>query len=248
MSAQPIPKEGISHIDFLSVKVLYSNSVGITIMVGSEKYLFSGQPISLIERSKYFETVFSKIDFRFSPIAIFDDSEITSNLLAFTSIWSYINGALEIHETFKGHNYTELIQMLPYIEEFSIKSKAFYDAYLSTITGFSNYDNYEVGLMRSATPRLIIELDTFFENDRTLANYWKQKLATGLANLEGPNTNLASISIKPIENKMPGSCEIIPLSNAPVGVSNNPNLIYIPTLRSPSKFVNYGVFPNKNNF
>ena len=239
MSLQLIPKEAISYEKLLSVNILYSNSVGITIIIGAEKYMCTGQPVSLTSRSLYFETLFQKIDFRFTPIAIFDDSEITSSLKSFVSIWSYINGAIESHDAFKGHNYTELIQMLPYIEEFRIKSKTFYDTYLSSITGFSNYDNYEVNLMRGATPRLILQLDNFFSDDKVLANFWKQKLATGLANLEGPNTNLASISIKPIENKMP-DCNTMPITNPQSNTSRSPGLVYIPTLKTPSRFENFG--------
>ncbi len=219
MSKLGIPETEISNYSLLSVQILYSNVVGIPITVGSEGITLTGQPISLVDKSDYFRTAFQKIDFRYSPLAIFDQFTLNGNFKAFTSIWNYVNGATEIYETLRNLNYTTLIQMLPFITEFKIRSKSFYDTYLKLVTGFSSYDNYEVSLMRSATPKLIIELDNFFAEDRTLSNYWKQKLATGLANLEGPNPNLANISIKPIENKME-TCNIL-----------SPIPTYIPTMK-----------------
>ena len=253
--AQKIPSDQISNSDIFSVNLLYTNTVGIPIIVGIEQYLLTGQPVSLINKSSYFENVFNAVDFRFGPIAIFEDSQISGNLKAFTGVWNYINGALDSFDTFKKLSYPELIQMLPFITEFRIKSKEFYDSYLKALTGFSNYTAYDVGLMRSTIPKLIIDLDDFFDEDRSLSNYWKQKLALGLANLEGPNSSLASISINPIKEKE----QCIPKYNSqpsgnyqrkkPNYIGPEENIVYVPTLKSPSNFVSYTKIPEtKNNF
>src|SRR5438132_9069875 len=93
--AQKIPSSEISGYDTFSVNLLYTNTVGIPIIVGKEQFLLTGQPVSLINKSAYFENVFSQVDFRYGPIAIFEDSEISGNLKAFTGVWNYINGALD---------------------------------------------------------------------------------------------------------------------------------------------------------
>jgi hypothetical protein len=212
MSNLGIPESEISNYDLLAVQILYSNAVGIPITVGIESIILTAQPVVLVARSRYFKNLFEKIDFRYTSLVIFDQ---------FTAIWNYVNGATDIYDTFRNLKYSELIAMLPFITEFQIISKAFYDTYLKAVTGFSNYDNYEVSLMRSSTPKLIIELDNFFGEDRTLSNYWKQKLAIGLSNLEGANTNLANISIKPMQQNSEVVCGLKP---------STPN--YIPTIRS----------------
>lgn len=211
----------ISNYDSISVKILYSNIVGTPITVGSEAVILTGQPVSLTARSGYFETLFQKIDFRYSSLAIFDQFSLNGNFKIFTAIWNYVNGATEVYHTFKDFNYTQLIQMLPFITEFQIKHKEFYDVYLRKLTSFSTYDNYEVQLMRSATPKIIMELDNFFPGDRALSDYWKQRLLAGLSNIEGSNTNLATISIKPIEQKSELTCNIV-----------QPSPSYIPTIKS----------------
>jgi hypothetical protein len=244
--ALQIPESQISNYDFPSVNLLYSNAVGIPILLGKEQFLLTGQPIALISRTQFFEKLFAEVDFRYGPIVIFEDSELSGNLKSLTGVWNYINGALEPLDTFKKLSYTELIQMLPFITDFRIKSKEFYDSYLKALTGFSTYTSYDVSLMRSSIPKLIIDLDDFFNEDRSLSNYWKQKLALGLANLEGPNPNLASISIKPIKTER---CEELQKSPAKMMSTPTENIVYVPTLKSPSNFVSYTQIPQpKNNF
>jgi hypothetical protein len=228
-----IPESEISNYDFFSVNVLYSNSIGYPIYVGKEQYILTIQPISLISRSEYFDSLFKQVDFREGVLAIFEDSELSGNLKSLTSIWNYINGALEPFDTFRKLSYAELIQMLPFITEFRIKSKEFYDSYLKALTGFSTYTHYDVTLMRSSIPKLIIDLDDFFQEDKSLSNYWKQKLALGLANLEGPNQNLASISIKPIKTEKSEDLSQC-MTNLSLSLPKE-NITYIPTMRSPLK-------------
>src|SRR5689334_15997863 len=111
MEVSKIPCELIYDISNIAVQLLYSNTIGIPVLIGAENFMFSGQPISLVAKSNYFKSLFSQLDFRVQPVSLFSCEPIGPNLKAFTALWNYLNGAEEVPQIFEHLNYIELINL-----------------------------------------------------------------------------------------------------------------------------------------